>query len=136
MTTGHPARRMSSGAVRLGMLGALSVALTGCAGPGSGPGYSGDPGYGDGGESVQATCVRPDSLGRDGSYEVVDDDYCDGNRMRSGRAGGYYWYYGGRRAGRRVLGGSSVRPPGADIHSSSGRTVQRGGFGNRSHGGS
>jgi hypothetical protein len=119
--TAHKARRMSSRAVRLGMLGALSLTLVAC-------GSS---------EEVQAYCVEQDSRQPDGSYEIVDDDQCDDDDgFRSSHAGGYYWYYGGHRSGSRILNGSTVKPKGAHITTAKGKTLQRGGFGGRSSSGS
>jgi hypothetical protein len=118
--TAQKARRMSSRAVRLGMLGALSLTLVGC---------------GSESEEVQAYCVQQDTLLSDGSYEVVDEDLCDDDDYRSGHAGGYYWYYGGHRSGSRILNGSTVKPKGAHITTAKGKTLQRGGFGGRSSSG-
>lgn len=122
--TAQNGRRMSSRAVRLGALGALSLTLTAC-GSGSDP------------EEVQAYCVEQQSLQPDGSYQVVDDDLCDDDDgIRSGHAGGYYWYYGGRRAGTLIKGGTTARPKGAQITTAKGKVLQRGGFGGRSSSGS
>ncbi len=117
--TAQKARRMSSRAVRLGMLGALSLTLVGC-------------GSSSGSEEVQANCVDQNSLLSDGSYEIVDEDLCDDDDFRSG----YYWYYGGTRAGSRILKGSTVRPKGVKVVTVKGKTLQRGGFGGRSSSGS
>jgi len=119
--TAQKARRMSSRAVRLGMLGALSLTLAGCG--------SDAPS-----EEVDASCVHQASLQPDGSYQVVDEDNCDDD-YRSSHAGGYYWYYGGLRSGTRVLNGSTIKPKGAHITTPKGKTLQRGGFGNRSSSG-
>jgi hypothetical protein len=118
--TAQKARRMSSRAVRLGMLGALSLTLVGC-------GSSSDSS-----DEVLANCVDQSSLLSDGSYEIVDEDLCDDDDYRSG----YYWYYGGTRAGSRILKGTTVRPKGAKIVTVQGKTLQRGGFGGRSSSGS
>jgi hypothetical protein len=118
--TAQMARRMSSRAVRFGMLGALSLTLVAC-------GSS---------DQVEAYCVEQDSLQSDGSYQVVDEDNCDDDNYRSSHAGGYYWYYGGHRAGSRILNGSTVKPKGAKITTAKGKTLQRGGFGGRSSSGS
>ncbi len=107
---------MSSRAVRLGMLGALSLTLVGCGGSN---------------DEVEAYCVDQNSLSPDGSYEVVDEDNCDDDNFRSG----YYWYYGGSRVGSRILKGTTVRPKGVDVVTAKGKTLQRGGFGNRSSSG-
>ena len=122
--TAQKARRMSSHAVRLGMLGALSLTLTAC-------------GSGSSEEEVQAYCVAQDSQLPDGSYEIADDDLCDDDDgIRSGHAGGYYWYYGGTRRGTKILGGSTVKPKGVKIVTVKGKVLQRGGFGGRSSSGS
>ncbi|MEO3800348.1 hypothetical protein [Nonomuraea sp. B1E8] len=76
-----------------------------------------------------------------GSYRVVDDDYCDdddyhSSSYNSGSRGAYRWYYGGTRSGDRVHGGTTYRPSDANITSRQGKSIQRGGFGNRWGGGS
>jgi hypothetical protein len=119
--TAQKARRMSSRAVRLGMLGALSLTLVGCGG-------SSD-------DEVQAYCVDQNSLLPDGSYEIVDEDLCDDDGYRSSHAGGYYWYYGGSRNGSRILKGTTVRPKDVTVVTAKGKTLQRGGFGGRSSSG-
>jgi hypothetical protein len=112
-------RRMSSRTVRIGMVGALSLTVAAC---GSN-------------DNVTAYCVDRSSYRSDGSYQVVNDNYCDRNYSSS--HGGYYWYYGGRRSGTRILRGTTVKPKNATITSHSGKSIQRGGFGGRSsHGGS
>ncbi len=108
-----PAQRsMRSRAVKVGMVGTLSLTLVACSG------------------SATADCV--DSRARTGAgYRVVPDHLCEGNSY-----GRYFWYYGGRRAGAFVAGGSTIRPRNATIKSRSGKTLSRGGFGGRVHGGS
>lgn len=114
---------MSSRAVRLGMLGALSLTLVACGGSSE--------------EEVEAYCVEQESRQPDGSYQVVDEDNCDDDDdYRSSHAGGYYWYYGGNRSGSKILGGSTIKPKGAKITTAKGKTLQRGGFGGRSSSGS
>ncbi|MEV0229691.1 hypothetical protein [Nonomuraea sp. NPDC050786] len=73
-----------------------------------------------------------------GSYQVVDDSYCDDDDNNSsyrlsngGSHGAYHWYYGGTRRGDRVYNGSTYRPSDVTISSRSGKEIQRGGFGNR-----
>jgi hypothetical protein len=114
-------RRMSSRAVRIGMIGTLSLVVAAC---------------GNDSDNVNAYCVDRNSYQSDGSYQVVDEDNCDGNHTSSyGRHGGYYWYYGGRRSSHskyRVVSGSTVKPRGATITSPKGKTIQRGGFGGHS----
>lgn len=122
MATGRPARRMSSRTVHVGMVSVLSLALVGCGA--------------DEGE-VTAQCVDPDSVQEDGSYEIVDEDLCDDDDgYHAGYYGGFFWYYGGSRVGGRIKGGTTVRPKNATIKTSSGKTIQRGGFGGRTSGGS
>ncbi|HEY7489209.1 MAG TPA: hypothetical protein VH912_32525 [Streptosporangiaceae bacterium] len=106
-------RSMRSRAVQVGMVGTLSLTLVACS------------------SSTSADCVDARSRGVSG-YRVVPDNYCDSG----GSFGRYFWYYGGRRSGVFVAGGSSIRPRGATIKSRSGKTLSRGGFGGRIHGGS
>jgi hypothetical protein len=63
-----PARRRRSGAVALGMVGTLALALTGCSSGGSTP----------------RRCVDP------GTLKVLDNHACDGGAAAAGR-----WYYCG-----------------------------------------
>ncbi|WP_432924338.1 hypothetical protein ACQPZZ_29240 [Microbispora sp. CA-135349] len=121
---------MSSTAIKLGTLGVLSVLLVGfCAAQ-------------DDYEEVGADCVDTSTQNLDGSYLVVDDDYCDddgdgnGHSHYSGSHGAYRWYYGGARNGGRVYNGTTVRPADAHITTRTGRVVQRGGFGFHFGGGS
>jgi hypothetical protein len=116
--------RKSSKIVPLVVLGVLSVMVVGyCAAQDD--------------DEVTADCVVQLE---DGTYEVVDDDYCDddnGNiRYYSGSRGAYTWYYGGRRVGNRIEGGTTYRPSDVDITSRNGKSIQRGGFGNSWSGGS
>ncbi|MEU8357431.1 hypothetical protein AB0C27_15580 [Nonomuraea sp. NPDC048882] len=75
-----------------------------------------------------------------GSYQVVDDDYCDDDSSRyygTGHSrGAYVWYYGGTRIGSRVHRGTTYRPSDVNISSRSGKSIQRGGFGSRTSSGS
>ncbi|MBO4276065.1 hypothetical protein, partial [Microbispora triticiradicis] len=100
----------SSTAVKLGTLGVLSVLLVGfCAAQ-------------DDYEEVGADCVDTSTRNPDGSYMVVDDDYCDDDhRHYGGSHGAYRWYYGGSRTGARVHNGTTVRPADAKITSRTGR---------------
>jgi hypothetical protein len=88
-------------------------------------------------DDVTADCVVQLD---DGTYEVVDDDYCDDDNGRvtyySGARGAYLWYYGGTRVGNRIQGGTTYRPSDANITSRDGKSIQRGGFGNSWSGGS
>lgn len=119
--------RKSSKVVPLVVLGVLSVMVVGyCAA------VTDD-------EEVTADCVVQLE---DGTYEVVDDDYCDddggsgGSHYYAGSRGAYLWYYGGRRVGNRVQGGTTLKPVDVSITSRSGKEIQRGGFGRSWTGGS
>ena len=126
----HPAQhqpppRKSSKVVPLVVLGVLSVMVVGyCAA------VTDD-------EDVTADCVVQLE---DGTYEVVDDDYCDDDNRTTvyygGSRGAYMWYYGGHRVGNRMQGGTTVRPSDTNISSRSGKEIQRGGFGRSWSGGS
>ncbi|MFI7699090.1 hypothetical protein [Nonomuraea sp. NPDC049480] len=88
-------------------------------------------------DEVTADCVvRLD----DGTYEVVDEDYCDDDgttvRYYGGSRGAYMWYYGGRRVGNRMQGGTTLRPSDTTVTSRNGKSIQRGGFGKSWSGGS
>jgi hypothetical protein len=88
---------------------------------------------------VGADCVDLNSREPDGSYTLVDDDYCDDDSGRSGyhgSHGAYGWYYGGYRSGVRIGQGSTIRPSDVQIVSRKGTVIQRGGFGGRSGSGS
>jgi hypothetical protein len=116
--------RKSSKVVPLVVLGVLSVMVVGyCAAQDD--------------DDVVADCVIQLE---DGTYQVVDDDYCDDDgttvRYYSGARGAYLWYYGGRRTGNRVEGGTTLRPSDTNISSRNGKSIQRGGFGNSWSGGS
>jgi len=113
-----PGRRMSSTKVRIGMISALSLTVAAC---GSN-------------DDVTAYCVDQNSYQADGSYQVIDDDYCDDDNYH-GSHGGYFWYYGGSHRGSRIYKGTTVKPKNAHITTTSGKTVQRGGFGSRSSSG-
>ncbi|RSM66186.1 hypothetical protein DMH03_03405 [Amycolatopsis sp. WAC 01376] len=93
-------------------------------------------------DEVTAVCAAKDT-------EIVQDDRnCDENYVRSqggyvsggffflpiGGFGGpmqsYRYNYGGSgQIGQRVSGGSYTAPPGANVSTKSGKSVQRGGFG-------
>ncbi|MFF5208092.1 hypothetical protein [Streptosporangium sp. NPDC000396] len=89
-------------------------------------------------EEVNAECVDLNSYQPDGSYTVVDDDYCDddGHSHYVGSHGAYRWYYGGTRSGARIRQGTTVRPSDVQIVTRKGTVIQRGGFGGRSGWGS
>ncbi|MCP2349712.1 hypothetical protein HD595_005834 [Nonomuraea roseoviolacea subsp. carminata] len=93
-------------------------------------------------DDVTADCVDMSQQLPDGTYEVVDEDYCDDDDdgtvhyYGGGSRGAYHWYYGGTRVGTRVRGGSSYRPSDVSISSRGGKSIQRGGFGGRSSSGS
>lgn len=110
----EPTRRLSSRAVKVGMVSALSLTLVAC-----------------GSSSTTARCVdrNSSSAGKSG-YRVVPDTRCDTDDIDGSTTpyGRYFWYYGGKTGSGYVSGGSRVRPEGK-IKSSSGRTLSRGGFG-------
>ncbi|GAA5046355.1 hypothetical protein HNP84_010293 [Thermocatellispora tengchongensis] len=81
-------------------------------------------------ETITADCVDTSSVAPDGSYQPVDDRFCDG-----GSHSGYVWVYGGSSSGGRIRGGSTIRPGDVGITSRSGRVIVRGGFGGRGSGG-
>ena len=117
-----PGRRMRSAKVRIGMIGVLSLTVAAC---------------GSDDDDVTAYCVDRNTYQSDGSYQVIDDDYCDDDSSSyHGGHGGYYWYYGGNYKGARISKGTTVKPKDAKITSTGGKTIQRGGFGKRSSGGS
>ncbi|TQS45011.1 hypothetical protein [Cryptosporangium phraense] len=109
---------MSSSTVKVGMVGVLSLTVAACSS----------------GNDVTARCVDRSSYQSDGSYRVIDDDYCDDGRYY-GSHGGYFWYYGGTSRGSRIYKGTTVKPKDAHISTPSGKTIQRGGFGSRSSSG-
>ncbi|MFG2077633.1 hypothetical protein [Nonomuraea maritima] len=119
--------RKSSKVVPLVVLGVLSVMVVGyCAATTD--------------DDVTADCVIQRE---DGTYEVVDDDYCDDDGHTGyhggsyvGSRGAYMWYYGGRMVGNRMQGGTTLRPTDVNISSRSGKSIQRGGFGRSWTGGS
>ncbi|SHN47429.1 hypothetical protein SAMN05443668_12375 [Cryptosporangium aurantiacum] len=113
---------MSSMKVRLGMIGALSLTVAACGSDA------------DDDDEVTAYCVNQNTYQSDGSYQVIDDDYCDDDGYH-GSHGGYFWYYGGAYKGSRIYKGTTVKPKGAHITTTSGKTLQRGGFGSRSSSG-
>ncbi|WP_214412511.1 hypothetical protein [Sphaerisporangium fuscum] len=119
---------MSSSVITLGAMGLLSTLVLGfCAAQDV---FS---------DRVVADCVDLGSRQPDGSYQVVDDDYCDDDGHShgySGSHGAYRWYYGGTRRAGRVLSGTTVRPANAHISTRAGSVIQRGGFGGRGFGGS
>ncbi|GAA3602114.1 hypothetical protein GCM10022419_103050 [Nonomuraea rosea] len=144
----EPARK-SSKAVPLAVLGVLSLTLVGIWAIAE---------SGDDDDEVTADCVmvvdssatpQPSSsptplpgdtatpVPEDGTYEVVDDSYCDDDGTSSHyyssgySRGAYLWYYGGTRVGTRVRGGTTYRPSDVNISSRTGKEIQRGGFGNR-----
>ncbi len=99
-------------------------------------------------EQVTASCVQVDE---NGNEVVVADEYCgDGKtnfRSDTSHGGGgslillgwpqYRYHYGGTPTiGKPPSGGSSVKPRNAEIKTKSGTTIQRGGLGSKSTGGS
>ncbi|MET9241741.1 hypothetical protein [Nonomuraea sp. NPDC003709] len=124
--TPPPPARKASKAIPLTILGVLSVMLVGyCAAT-------------QDDDDVTADCVIQLD---DGTYEVVDEDYCDDDDNGShhyygGSRGAYMWYYGGTRSGNKVRGGTTYRPSDVNISTRNGKEIQRGGFGNHWGGGS
>lgn len=129
---GRSRRRLSSTAVRIGMISALSVALVSCS--------SDDP---DDDTETTAYCVEDESTvspsptaspsPAEEGYREVDDSNCDDDDRTSYSSGthSYFWYYGARRsASGLITGGTRIRPEGK-ISTPSGRVIQRGGFGGR-----
>ncbi|ROO83595.1 hypothetical protein EDD29_1101 [Actinocorallia herbida] len=107
-----PQRRMSSRAVKVGLLGTLSMSLTACGG------------------SHTATCVE-NRLLPGGGYRAVSDSYCSGSSSSN-----YRWYYGGNSSSSGIItGGSSLKPKKGSIKTKGGTTL-RGGFGWSGGGGS
>ncbi|MFC6012841.1 hypothetical protein [Nocardia lasii] len=98
-------------------------------------------------DQVTASCVQIDQNGQE---VVVADEFCgDGkSNFRSDGGGGlgglvilgwpqYRYHYGGTPTiGKAPTGGSSVKPRNAEVKTKSGTTVQRGGLGSKSTGGS
>ncbi|WP_336214766.1 hypothetical protein [Nonomuraea sp. LPB2021202275-12-8] len=69
----------------------------------------------------------------DGTYQVVDDRYCDGGS----HATYYHWLYGSSTTNRTgyVRGGTTAKPADAQISTRTGRVISRGGFGSSRNGG-
>lgn len=84
--------------------------------------------------TVTAQCVRDDP---NGQPVIVPDSYCTGHT--AGLNG--FFYYGGHQyryyygssgtIGSHPFGGTTTRPSGATIKTSSGTTIQRGGLGGK-----
>ncbi|WP_153263092.1 hypothetical protein [Nonomuraea phyllanthi] len=86
----------------------------------------------DDAEEVVADCVIATQQA-DGTYQVVDDRYCDGGS----HAAYYHWLYGSSTTGRTgyVRGGTTTKPANAQITTRTGKVISRGGFGGRGTGG-
>ncbi|MGV9616140.1 hypothetical protein [Nocardia xishanensis] len=100
-------------------------------------------------DEVTAYCVRTEN----GQEIVVEDKYCqpgqagfvDDNGGSYSHAGPIiiygggpqyrYYYGGGNTVGKPPVGGSTLKPKGAQITTKSGTTIQRGGLGSKSTGG-
>ncbi|MEU4574864.1 hypothetical protein ACBI99_08685 [Nonomuraea sp. ATR24] len=115
-----PPKQRSSKAITLTVIGVVSVMVVGyCAAT-------------QDDDEVTADCVDTSQQLPDGSYPVVDEDYCDDDHHShyyAGPRGAYHWYYGGVRNGTRVRGGTTLRPSDVTISTRTGREIQRGGFG-------
>nr|BFE81848.1 hypothetical protein GCM10020093_044490 [Planobispora longispora] len=61
-------------------------------------------------EEVNADCVNLGNQLSDGTYEVVDDDYCDDDGYHGSR-GAYGWYYGDSAPGPRSRRAPPSSPP-------------------------
>ncbi|WP_280502882.1 hypothetical protein [Nocardia farcinica] len=96
---------------------------------------------------VTAYCVKTE----DGQEVVVEDTYCGDGKpgFVDGNGGGggaviiwgsgpqYRYYYGGNNTvGKPPVGGTTIKPKGANITTKSGTTIQRGGLGSKVGGGS
>jgi len=122
-----PRPRLSSRAVKIGMVSALSLTLVACSS-----------------KTTIAYCVdrRAIPTGNvQGGYKVVPDFFCERTySYTSPDYGRYFWYYGGRRSSDSsgssyVSGGSHYAPSRGKIKSSTGKTL-RGGFGGSGRSGS
>jgi len=118
-------RRLSSRAIKIGMVSALSLTVAAC-----------------GSKTTTAWCVdryAPPIGKTKGGYRVVPDYFCDSRDVQRGTIsyGRYFWYYGGKRdSDGYVSGGSSVGPSKGKIKTKSGTTLSRGGFGGGGRSGS
>ncbi|MFI6321942.1 hypothetical protein ACIBG8_30715 [Nonomuraea sp. NPDC050556] len=119
----RPPQKKSSKVITLTVIGAISVLVVGyCAAQSQ--------------DDVTADCIDSSTQLADGSYAVVDDDYCDESSSHyRGSHGAFLWYYAGTRIGARVMKGSTIRPANVNISSRGGHEIQRGGFGSRSSSG-
>ncbi|MBL1079163.1 hypothetical protein JK358_32640 [Nocardia sp. 2] len=102
----------------------------------------------DTGQVVTVAPGKTVTATRDDQEIIVDDDYCQkaGASSGSGGHGGifiysgsqYRYYYGGsgNTVGSAPKGGTTVKPKGANIKTTSGTVIQRGGLGSKSGGGS
>ncbi|MFG3438364.1 hypothetical protein ACGF0J_14065 [Nonomuraea sp. NPDC047897] len=114
--TRRAAKRKRSGSVAIGALAALSaLVMAGCASTE---------------ETVTADCVDTTTIAADGSYQTVDDRFCDGGSHAS-----YVYVYGGSYSGGRVHGATTIRPKDVGINTRSGKTIVRSGFGSSGKGG-
>jgi hypothetical protein len=101
-------------------------------------------------DEVTAYCTQIDQNGQE---VVVNDDLCDkaSASSDSGSGGGYgggngifiyngsqyrYYYGGTNTVGKPATGGGTVQPKSAEIKTKSGTSIQRGGLGSKSGGGS
>lgn len=86
----------------------------------------------DDAEEVTADCVIATQQA-DGTYQVVDDRFCDGGS----HAAYYHWLYGSSTTGRAgyVRGGTRALPADANVTSRTGKVISRGGFGSSVKGG-
>jgi hypothetical protein len=124
-TPARPPKSKASKAIQLTIVGAVGVLMIAyCAA------QSDD-------DDVVADCVDTSTQLADGSYAVVDEQYCGSTHARPGIGTAFLWYYAGTRIGQRVHRGSTIRPSNVNIVSRSGKTtIQRGGFGGHGSSGS
>ncbi|GAA3234659.1 hypothetical protein [Actinocorallia longicatena] len=108
-------RRLSSRAVKIGAVGAISAALATWGFVACSPG-----------EDSRADCVTgPDA---NGEYTLVDEDECEDGVYSSNHHA--FWYYNAHhRTGNRISGGTTLKPKSGGIKTSSGTTIRKGGFG-------
>ncbi|ANZ17005.1 hypothetical protein O1L44_13900 [Streptomyces noursei] len=99
--SGQTRRRLRSGAVVLGGMGALAAALTSC------------------GSEPDKRCVDPKSYDSALGYRVVSAAQCSPAKGTSGTTTTGRWYYGSGGSGRYVKGGTFDKSG----------AVTRGGFG-------
>ena len=128
MSTETP-RRMRSSAIRIGLVGALAVSLSGC---GGGRGGAQTVGGDFGGPGEPRRCVDADT------EELVPEENCvspppsptaGGARTTGSPPRRYGYRYGGRADGGRLVGGSTSPSRSSSSSSRPSGGVETGGFG-------